>query len=383
MAWNPTAHRIEQDNISLDDIKSALGLTTNDITTLWNAPLRWSKYKPTDYGATDATSATTYKGAKNDCSLFIARYNTVASFRTGFASNWQKKTLSVNLRWGDWRNYYTWARCFFYSFDCPMQIVRGTGGNIQLVFVNDLNTYELALSDFTGLSDGTAIDLTNTYPAVLITNGTAAGIRALSTKTLSSGTVGSDGLRVIQLPISAQASNTGVFSTDVDYEAYPCLLYGTAPTSAQLGTASPYFATIQSGQYLIPLPRSNYSTIRFTAVRYSYVQLMYASISAQGSSAVISGEFVFVNEKTSAQTFSGTINFELWRGGARQTTWAFSISNYGNVTVNAQSQKYQRDFGWSIRTYTYTTSASYVSGQSYELRILYGGYTWTMQLYAE
>lgn len=332
-------YTISETNVTTTDIRTATGISTDanvKFSDLFNPAVadinKWSKKKPTDAALADNPD-NDYKGLSGDFSLNIPRFgrSDIAAIISGFASGWTYKTLTTNLRISHWRGYYAAARPFFRRYTFPSQMVFGTAIQFKFEFYSDADmnsAKEIRPSDYVKASNGTAINLMNMYPGLILAKGTDYRIKA-SPKTLAQAVSAGD----LEHIISINNPGTSYYSTGT-YMLYPILFEGDIGTT--IGGTGNGNASIPTGVTgVIPLPCEPWSLNVHSGAPTQLPYLTFSITFKTGARPTITGTMVLHNPTGTSFTF-GNVSFTInaSSGGSATVTKTQSVAVAEGGTSN-------------------------------------------------
>ena len=101
--------------VSIDDVKRALGESSNDLATLCKSENinMWSKYKPVDSDNAFLDINTGWKGKRNDCNINYPKATSIYDIKDYYSqadNGFTHRTASAPYRLGDFRGYNHNAR---------------------------------------------------------------------------------------------------------------------------------------------------------------------------------------------------------------------------------------------------------------------------------
>lgn len=101
--------------VSIDDVKQALGESSNDLATLCKSENinMWSKYKPVDSDNAFLDINTGWKGKRNDCNINYPKTTSIYDIKGYYSqanNGFTYRTASAPYRLGDFRGYNRNAR---------------------------------------------------------------------------------------------------------------------------------------------------------------------------------------------------------------------------------------------------------------------------------
>ena len=100
--------------VSIDDVKSILGESSNDLATLCKSSKinMWAKYKPVDSDSPFLNISTGWKGKRGDCNISYPKTNTITAVKDYYSQDnngYSYRTAQAPYRLGDFRGYNSLA----------------------------------------------------------------------------------------------------------------------------------------------------------------------------------------------------------------------------------------------------------------------------------